>query len=89
LGHHADGKTLYSQPLGGNALYAYDLTVNGDTLRGRKVGVFDPRRERSRLPRHVRRPDGTCWCAITERTKEGEHWLHIVRYGKVTKPRST
>ena len=33
-----DGKTLYAQAMAGNYLYSYDLTAEGDTLKGRNLG---------------------------------------------------
>ncbi|MEX2027138.1 MAG: hypothetical protein WEH44_07550, partial [Pirellulaceae bacterium] len=77
-----DGKTLYAQPMRGNALYAYDLTAAGDTLPGRTVGTLIPGAESVDCRAMCVGPSGTAWCAITERSPQlkGVTLLHLVSY---------
>ncbi|HEX7449396.1 MAG TPA: hypothetical protein VF306_17705 [Pirellulales bacterium] len=74
-----DGKTLYAQPMTGNALYAYDLTIEGDTLRGRRLGELIAAAESVDCRAMCVGPSGTAWCAITEK-QDGIQRLHLVRY---------
>ena len=76
-----DGKMLFAQPMSGNALYAYDLTAEGETLAGRKVGTLLPGAKKTDCRAMCVGPTGTCWCAITEVIEGGIRLLHIVRYG--------
>lgn len=75
-----DGKTLYAQPMSGNALFAYDLTAAGDTLPGRRLGELIPGAKSTDCRALCAGPSGAAWCAVTERTEEGIHQLHLVRY---------
>jgi sugar lactone lactonase YvrE len=74
-----DGKTLYCQPMTGNSLYAYDLTAEGDVLPGRCLGTLLPGAKDTDCRAMCVGPSGTAWCAITEKTAEGQ-LLHLVRY---------
>ena len=75
-----DGKTLYAQPMSGNALFAYDLTAEGDTLPGRHLGELIPGGKGTDCRAMCVGPSGTAWCAITELADDGVHLLHLVRY---------
>lgn len=75
-----DGKTLYAQPMRGNALYAYDLTAEGDILAGRTVGELIPGAKNVDCRAMCVGPTGTVWCAITELASDGANRLHLVRY---------
>ena len=75
-----DGKTLYAQPMSGNALFAYDLTAEGDTLPGRRLGELVPGAKSTDCRAMCCGPSGAAWCAITELTEGGVHLLHLVRY---------
>ncbi|MEQ8785679.1 MAG: hypothetical protein RIC55_05250 [Pirellulaceae bacterium] len=75
-----DGKTLYAQPMRGNALYAYDLTSEGDTLKGRTVGTLIPDAESVDCRAMCVGPSGTVWCAITEKYQKRLSLLHLVSY---------
>jgi sugar lactone lactonase YvrE len=75
-----DGRTLYAQPMRGNALYAYDLTAEGDTLRGRTLGTLIPGAVSVDCRAMCVGPSGTVWAAITERAPEGINLLHLVSY---------
>jgi sugar lactone lactonase YvrE len=74
-----DGKTLYAQPMSGNSLFAYDLTAEGETLRGRRLGDLIPGATGTDCRAMCVGPSGAAWCAITEKVPEG-HLLHLVRY---------
>ncbi|MBM4002981.1 MAG: SMP-30/gluconolactonase/LRE family protein [Planctomycetes bacterium] len=74
-----DGKTLYAQPMSGNALYAYDLTAEGNMLPGRTVGTLIPNAKTVDCRAMCVGPSGTAWCAITE-VVQGVNYLHLVRY---------
>jgi sugar lactone lactonase YvrE len=74
-----DGKTLYAQPMSGNALFAYDLTATGNTLPGRSLGALIPGAKSTDCRAMCVGPSGSAWCAITEKS-EGVSLLHLVRY---------
>jgi len=74
-----DGKTLYAQAMSGNSLFAYDLTIAGDTLCGRRVGDLIPGATGTDCRAMCVGPSGNAWCAITEKVPEG-HLLHLVRF---------
>lgn len=75
-----DGKTLYSQPMSGNGLYAYDLTAEGDTLPGRSLGELVPGAEGVDCRAMCVGPSGTAWCAVTVKDDKTGRLLHLVRY---------
>jgi len=77
-----DGKTLYAQPMTGNALYAYDLAAEGggDTLVGRTVGMLVPGAKAVDCRALCVGRSGTVWAAITEQAPEGFQLLHLVSY---------
>ena len=74
-----DGKTLFSQPMSGNVLFVYDLTVEGDTLPGRSLGALIPGATNTDCRAMCVGPSGTAWCAMTENV-DGTRGLHLVRY---------
>lgn len=74
-----DGKTLYAQPMSGNSLVAYDLTVAGDTLPGRFLGELIPGAKGTDCRAMCVGPSGAAWCAVTEKAG-GINLLHLVRY---------
>ncbi len=76
-----DGKTLYAQPMSGNALFAYDLAVEGDTLPGRSLGTLLPGANQKSTDCRAMcvGPSGAAWCAVTEQV-DGINMLHLVRY---------
>lgn len=75
-----DGRTLYSQPMRGNALYAYDLTAEGETLAGRTVGTLIAGAKSVDCRAMCVGRSGVCWVAITEKAPEGIDLLHLVSY---------
>jgi len=91
-----DGKTIFAVPMSGNALYAYDLNVDGDTLAGRTVGTLIPNADNFDCRAMCVGPTGTVWAAVTHRVSaqlEGGKEqkiaaLHLVRFqpGKDTQP---
>ncbi|QDU93219.1 SMP-30/gluconolactonase/LRE family protein [Lignipirellula cremea] len=64
-----DGKTLYSNPMRGNSLFAYDLTGEGKTLAGRALGELVPGAAATDCRALCVGPSGTVWAAITEKKK--------------------
>jgi hypothetical protein len=74
-----DGKTLYAQPMSGNSLFAYDLTVEGETLAGRSLGELIPGAKQVDCRAMCVGPSGAAWCAVTEKV-DGIQMLHLVRY---------
>lgn len=75
-----DGKTLYAQAMRENALYAYDLTAEGDTLPGRRLGTLVPGASSVDCRAMCCGPSGTVWCAITENVPKVGNLLHLVSY---------
>lgn len=76
-----DGKTLYSQPMSTNNLYAYDLTQSGDTLAGKSLGTLVQGAKSVDCRAMCVGPKGTVWAAITEPHPKVGQLLHLVRYG--------
>jgi len=74
-----DGKTLYAQPMNVNSLFAYDLTGEGDVLRGRYFGELIHGAKSVDCRAMCVGPSGIVWCAITE-IVDGMNLLHLVRY---------
>lgn len=59
-----DRKTLYAVPMRGNGLYAYDLTGEGGTLRGRFVGKLLSNAVKTDCRAMCVAPDGAVWAGI-------------------------
>jgi sugar lactone lactonase YvrE len=74
-----DGKTLYSLPMSGNKLYAYDLTATGDTLPGRTLGTLLPGAKSTDCRAMCVGPTGEVWAAVTE-AAHNIQLLHLVSY---------
>lgn len=75
-----DGKTLYSQAMKSNELFAYDLTTDGNTLKGRKVGTLIPGATATDCRALCVGPSGTVWSATTVRDPKGYRRLHLSSY---------
>ncbi len=75
-----DRKTLYAQPMSGNTLFAYDLTAEGDVLKGRSVGTLVPGAKSTDCRAMCVGASGTVWVAVTERIDKGIKLLHMVSY---------
>lgn len=74
-----DGKTLYAVAMSTNKLYAYDLTGEGDVLRGRTLGELIPGAKGTDCRGMCVGPKGVVWASVTE-ARDGVQWHHLVRY---------
>ena len=74
-----DRKTLYSVPMSGNALYAYDLTDKTGTMRGRKLGELLPKAKGSDCRAMCVGPTGTVWASVTQQVN-GYRRHHLVSW---------
>jgi hypothetical protein len=77
-----DGKTLYCVPMKTNQLYAYDLTVEGDTLPGRNLGplVADVAAGETDCRALCVGPTGQVWAAVTIKGPKGSRVPRLVSY---------
>ncbi len=75
-----DGKTLYSQPMSTNQLYAYDLTATGETIPGGSLGKLVPEAETIDCRAMCVGPKGDVWAAPTAKTKLGDSIQYLVGY---------
>jgi sugar lactone lactonase YvrE len=75
-----DGKTLYSLPLSTNNIYSYDLTAEGDTIKGTSHGELIPGAKQTDCRAMCVGPTGTAWAAITENVDGFGSKLHLVSY---------
>lgn len=80
-----DRKTLYAIAMSTNQLYAYDLTVPGDTLPGRCLGKLSPLATATDCRAMCVAPDGTVWAGIAATFEKRGQFLHIVSW----KPNNT
>jgi sugar lactone lactonase YvrE len=74
-----DRKTLWSVAMGGNALYSYDLTAEGDTLVGRNHGPLLARAKKTDCRALCVAADGTVWAGINATFEDGDR-LHLISY---------
>jgi hypothetical protein len=75
-----DRKTLYAVEMTTNQLYAFDLTVRGDTIPGRKLGDLLPKAKGTDCRAMCVGPDGKVWAAVTEQGLPEGALLHLVGY---------
>jgi len=75
-----DRKTLYAVAMSGNALFAYDLTAEGDTLPGRIVSKLIPNAKATDCRAMCVAPDGAVWCGVATTFEKREQLLHVVSY---------
>lgn len=75
-----DGKTLYSLPMSANLLYSYDLTAEGDVVKGTCHGELIPGAKQTDCRAMCVGPTGTVWAAITENVDGFGYRLHLVSY---------
>jgi sugar lactone lactonase YvrE len=75
-----DRKTLYSVAMSGNQLYAYDLTGEGMTLAGRKLGKLIPGAEKTDCRALCVAPDGTVWAGVNATFAGRGDFLHVCSY---------
>jgi hypothetical protein len=81
-----DGKTLYSVPMSTNQLFAYDLTMEGDTIPGKSLGELVAGAKQTDCRAMCCGPKGQVCVAVTD-VKEGIHWCHVVTYKPGHKPK--
>ncbi|MBI1904030.1 MAG: hypothetical protein HYS13_23260 [Planctomycetia bacterium] len=74
-----DGKTLYAVPMSDNHLYAYDLSAEGDTLKGKCLGTLLPGAKGTDCRSMCTGPKGDVWVAVTEAAPPG-NLCHLVTY---------
>ena len=75
-----DRKTLYAVAMNSNQLYGYDLTVEGDTLRGSSIGKLIPTAEQTDCRAMCVAPNGTVWAGVAATFAGGEKYLHLVSF---------
>ena len=75
-----DRKTLYSVAMSGNQLYAYDLTLPGQTLAGRSLGKLVESAEATDCRAMCVAADGTVWAGVAATFKDRGQFLHVVSY---------
>lgn len=75
-----NGKTLYSQPMTANKLFAYDLTKSGDTMIGRTVGTLVPGAKEVDCRAMCVGPTGQVWLSVTAVQPDGSNQHHLVTY---------
>jgi sugar lactone lactonase YvrE len=75
-----DRKTLYAIEMSTNQLYAFDLTVAGDTIPGRKLGALLTKAKGTDCRAMCVGPDGRVWAAVTEQGLPEGALLHLVGY---------
>lgn len=70
-----DRKTLYALAMNDNQLYAYDLTAQGGTLPGRRLGALIPDAERTDCRAMCVGATGEVWAAVAAGSG-----IHLVSY---------
>jgi sugar lactone lactonase YvrE len=75
-----DGKTLYSLPMAANNIYSYDLTQEGNVLKGKSHGELIPGAKQTDCRAMCVGPTGIAWAAITENVDGFGSKLHLVSY---------
>jgi hypothetical protein len=75
-----DRKTLYAVAMGGNQLYAYDLTGQSDLLEGRSLGPLSPKAKNTDCRALCVAPDGRVWAGINASFEGQPDALHLVSY---------
>lgn len=75
-----DRKTLYSVAMSGNQLYAYDLTADGVTLAGRRLGKLIPGAQKTDCRALSVAPDGTVWAGVNATFAGRGDFLHVCSY---------
>ncbi len=74
-----DRKTLYSVPMSGNILYAYDLSGDDKILRGKVLGDLLPDAKGSDCRAMCVGPTGTVWASVTQQVS-GYRRHHLVSW---------
>jgi sugar lactone lactonase YvrE len=75
-----DRKTLYAVTMSGNALYAYDLTAEGDTLPGKKLATLVASAKTTDCRAMAVSPSGIVWAGVATTFEGQEQLLHVVSY---------
>lgn len=75
-----DKKTLYAVAMSGNQLYAYDLTSEGNSLRGRSLGALCPHAASTDCRALCVGADGTVFAGVAATRPNLGQFLHIVSY---------
>ncbi len=75
-----DGKTLYAVAMSANQLFAYDLTVKGDTLPGRSLGELVPGARGTDCRAMCVGRTGQVWASVTVEAKEGHRVHYLASY---------
>jgi sugar lactone lactonase YvrE len=75
-----DRKTLYAVAMSGNAIFAYDLTGEGDTLPGRRLAQLVPNAKATDCRAMCVAPNGTIWAGVATTLENREQLLHVVSY---------
>lgn len=75
-----DKKTLYAVAMSGNQLYAYDLTGDGPTLAGRRLGKLIEGADTTDCRALCVGPDGTVWAGVNATFAGRGDFLHVCSY---------
>jgi len=75
-----DHKTLYAVAMSGNQLYSYDLTGQGDILRGKRLGKLIAGAKKTDCRAMCVGPDGTVWGGVAATFPGRGKVLHVVSY---------
>ena len=75
-----DRRTLYAVAMSGNQLYSYDLTAEGDTLPGKRLGPLVADATKTDCRALCVAVDGTVWAGVAAARPEHEELLRVVSY---------
>jgi hypothetical protein len=75
-----DRKTLYAVEMTTNALFAFDLTVSGNVIPGRKLGELLAGGKKTDCRALCVGPNGTVWAAVTHPDAPEGPTVHLVSY---------
>lgn len=75
-----DRKTLYSVAMSGNQLYSFDLTGEGNTLKGRSLGPLIPKAQKTDCRAMCVAPDGTVWAGVAATFEGRGQFLHVMSW---------
>jgi sugar lactone lactonase YvrE len=75
-----DKKTLYAVEMSTNALFAFDLTQDGTTIPGRRLGALLPKAKGTDCRAMCVGPSGTLWAAVSELGRTDGGAIHLVSF---------
>jgi len=75
-----DRKTLYAVAMSGNSIFGYDLTHDGDTIRGKRLATLLDGATRTDCRALCVGPDGTLWTGVNATLKDGPERLRLISY---------